>query len=367
VAGNRPERSTQIADRERADAEVAEIGLELWGDQPPGDGKFRQVGRGRILGHRSLNAALIELGVPPEFTAEPRTISSKLRHQHRKGPEADIFFLSALGTEPLAFTGTFGSTAGRPEIWNPLNGSRHAASDFKVEAGATRIPMRLEAGESLFVVFPKSGDPAPSASGGNFPVPRFLRQFEIPWSVRFAAAREDGSDAVVTLGKLLDWRHSTDPDIRYFSGTATYSGLLQLSRSEVGNTCWLDLGTVEVIAKIRLNGRDLGVVWTAPWRVALSGAQEGDNLLEIEVSNLWINRLVGDETLPRDFETGRPQTGLQRREPIGAAISAWPDWFTKNQARTSGRRTLTSWLHFEAHSPLTPSGLLGPLGLLTTP
>jgi hypothetical protein len=101
--------------------------------------------------------------------------------------------------------------------------------------------------------------------------------------------------------------------------------------------------------------------------VPLSNAKEGDNLLEIEVTNLWINRLVGDEKLPRDFEVGRPQTGLQRKEPVGAAIAAWPDWFTKHQVRSSGRRTLTSWLHFDSDSPLAPSGLLGPLGLLSSP
>ena len=367
VVGNRPERSMQIADREQADAEVAEIGLELWGDHPPADGAVRQVGLGRIMGHRSLNSALIELGVPLEFTTEPRSVSGKLRYQHRQGPEADIFFLAAVGDEPLEFSGIFGSTAGRPEIWNPLRGTRHAVLDFKVKAGATTLPIRLEAGEALFVVFPKHGTPALPAAGGNFVVPRFLRPVDIPWNVRFATARADGSDAVTTFAKPKDWRTSTDSDIRHFSGTATYSGRLHLSRSEAEKTCWLDLGKVEVIAKVRLNGKDLGVVWTAPWRVPLSNAKEGDNLLEIEVTNLWINRLVGDEKLPRHFAVGRPQTGLQRKEPVGAAIAAWPDWFTKHQVRPSGRRTLTSWLHFDSDSPLAPSGLLGPLGLLSSP
>jgi hypothetical protein len=367
VVGTRPERSLQVSQRENADAEVAEIGRELWGDAPLADGTVRQLGRGRVMGHRSLNAALVELGVPPEFSTEPRSVSGKLRHQHRLGPEAEIFYLAAFGDEPLEFTGVFGTAAGRPELWNLMRGTRRALPDFKVEGGVTSIPIRMEAGDSLCVVFPKEGAPAPAAAGPNFTQQEVLRPIESRWNVCFKGARADGSDAVATFGSLEDWRTSEDPDVRYFSGTATYSGRLDLSRAEAARNCWLDLGTVEVIARVSLNGRDLGVVWSAPWRVELSGAKEGENRLEIEVTNLWINRLVGDEKLPRDFEAGRPQFGLQRKEPIGAPIAAWPEWFTRRQPRASGRRTLTSWLHFDGESALAPSGLLGPLVLRAEP
>ena len=116
---------------------------------------------------------------------------------------------------------------------------------------------------------------------------------------------------------------------------------------------WLDLGQVEVIARARLNGRDLGVLWHPPFRVEITDAlQAGANTLEVEVTNLWINRLIGDEQQPDDCEWD------------GKALARWPDWLQSGQPRPSAKRVaFTTWKHWTAADPLQPSGLLGPVVL----
>jgi hypothetical protein len=118
---------------------------------------------------------------------------------------------------------------------------------------------------------------------------------------------------------------------------------------------WLDIGKVFNMARVRLNDRDLGVVWCASWRVEVTDAIRKDgNLLEIEVVNLWPNRLIGDEFQPPDADYGKDGNLLR-----------WPDWLLKNERRPSAERyTFSTWRHFTKESALLPSGLLGPVRIL---
>jgi hypothetical protein len=112
---------------------------------------------------------------------------------------------------------------------------------------------------------------------------------------------------------------------------------------------YLDLGEVHALARVRLNDKDLGIVWTAPWRVEISGSvQQKGNLLEIEVANLWPNRLIGDARFPDD----------------GVKNGHWPDWLLKGEPRGSGRYTFTTHQYYKADSPLLKSGLIGPVSLI---
>ncbi len=126
---------------------------------------------------------------------------------------------------------------------------------------------------------------------------------------------------------------------------------------------YLDLGAVKHIAEVTLNGENLGVVWTAPWRIEITkSARPGKNLLEIAVSNVWANRLIGDEQQPPDvvWEQGDPEL------KGGSFLREFPEWFRKEEKRPSARRyTFTTWNYFTADSALEPSGLLGPVKLLS--
>ena len=149
------------------------------------------------------------------------------------------------------------------------------------------------------------------------------------------------------------------PGVTYFSGTATYKKTFSAPADAVGvgRRAWLDLGRVAVIAEVKLNGKDLGILWKPPFRVEVTDAlKPGENTLEIKVVNLWPNRLIGDEQLPPDSE--RKSTGRLVR---------WPQWLLDGQPSPTGRHAFTTWNLWRKNEPPLESGLLGPVRLLHTP
>ena len=164
--------------------------------------------------------------------------------------------------------------------------------------------------------------------------------------------------------QLTDWTENTTPGIKYYSGTAVYSRRFSVPAGAVHRELCLDLGKVNHLARVKVNGADLGVVWTAPWQVAIPAGllKEGENELEIEVTNVWANRLIGDEQEPTDCEWEPGSMGH------GEFLKRFPDWFVKCEPRPSkGRYCFTTWNYFKKDSPLVPSGLLGPVRLMAQP
>jgi hypothetical protein len=185
-----------------------------------------------------------------------------------------------------------------------------------------------------------------------------------PWTVQFDPAW--GGPARVEFAQLDDWTKRPEPGIRYYSGTATYRSTFACAESAAHRTCFLDLGKVNHIARVRINGRDLGVVWTAPWVVTVPAGllEAGQNTVEIEVSNVWANRLIGDEQEPEDCEW-LPGHVFGPNLYGGRYLKRFPDWFVKKEPRPSkGRYCFTTWNYFSKDSKLVPSGLLGPVRLL---
>ena len=177
-----------------------------------------------------------------------------------------------------------------------------------------------------------------------------------PWQVHFASGW--GAPSVVTLDRLLSWSEHSDPGVKYFSGTATYRKTLTVPSEMLaeGNRLYLDLGDVQVIARVTLNDHELSTLWKPPFRVDITDiAKPGDNTLEVQVVNLWPNRMIGDEQLPEDSD----------RNPNGT-LKAWPQWLIEGQPSPTGRHTFTSWRLWKKQDALLPSGLLGPVTLQVT-
>jgi hypothetical protein len=173
-----------------------------------------------------------------------------------------------------------------------------------------------------------------------------VQEISGPWSVTFNP--KWGGPGTVTFNQLVDWTTRPEEGIRYYSGTAVYSRNIDIEKSGSGKQ-FLNIGEVNCIARVRLNGKDLGVVWCAPWQVDITDAlKDGPNSLEIDVANLWVNRLVGDEKLPDD----------------GIRDGKFPDWLLKGEPRPSGRYTFCAHRFYNADSPLSASGLVGPVTLL---
>ncbi len=173
-----------------------------------------------------------------------------------------------------------------------------------------------------------------------------------PWALNFPPDR--GAPATVTLDKLISWTDHAESGVKYFSGTATYVKEVEIPAEMTGGgrQLSLDLGQVKNIAEVSVNGKPLGILWKPPFRADITGAvKPGKNKLEIKVTNLWPNRLIGDEQFPDDcvFETG-------------GAIKEWPAWLTNGLPRPEPRRvTFTTWKHWKKDDKLLPSGLLGPV------
>jgi hypothetical protein len=251
-----------------------------------------------------------------------------LRYAHRQAEELDLYFVANPSDERVSTNARFRVTGRQPELWDPLTGGRRDLADFAMKGAVTEVPLQFEPRQSFFVVFHRSA-PAPSKSATNFASTHLLGELPGPWEVAFDP--KWGGPERVLFAALEDWTKRPEDGIRHYSGIATYRTKFDRQAFAVasGTRVLLDLGTVKNLARVRLNGQDLGVVWCAPWRVDVTRAlRDKDNHLEIAVANLWPNRLIRDSGLP-----------------------------------VEQRLTWTTWNPFKPDSALLPSGLLGPVTL----
>jgi len=186
----------------------------------------------------------------------------------------------------------------------------------------------------------------------NVPALPAAQEITGPWQVRFAP--EAGGPGDVSFAKLEDWSQHSEKGIKYYSGTAVYQKTV-VAPPLTAHTKWmLDLGKVEVMAEVKLNGKDLGILWKPPYQVDVTSAlQPGENQLELKVVNLWINRLIGDENLPEDSK--RNTKGM---------LESWPEWVQQEKPSPTGRISFATHRLWKKNDPLSPSGLIGPVRLI---
>ena len=190
-------------------------------------------------------------------------------------------------------------------------------------------------------------------------VPRPEKPIEIegPWDLYFP----EGSKAPeqVKLERLISWTEHADPGVKYFSGTATYRRRFNAPATADQRRLYLDLGAVHVIAEVKLNGKELGILWKPPFQVEITDAvHSGENELEVRVVNLWPNRLIGDDLLAPDCKW---KAGFMDSE----VISEWPSWLANNQPSPTGRVTFAAWRLWTKNDSLLVSGLLGPVRIVS--
>lgn len=180
-------------------------------------------------------------------------------------------------------------------------------------------------------------------------------EFVGPWELSFPAG--GGAPEHVTLDKLISWSKHSEPGVNFYSGSATYRKDFTVAADSIGKShrLYLDLGNVQVLAAVKLNGKDLGTLWKAPYRVDVSDAvKPGTNILEVRVVNQWPNRMIGDEQLPDDSDRNADGT-----------LKTWPQWLQEGKPSPTGRYTFTSWRLWKKNDPLLESGLLGPVRIET--
>lgn len=356
VVGHPPVKSPGLTNYPECDEIVRTTAEKMWGSRTiPGNVEKRAYGKGAIYWGGQLSENMEELYPNYEATAEilkslgvteDFQSDEAVRYHHKRLVNADIYFVSNKTGQPVKSYCTFRVGGAVAELWDPLTGETRALPEFIESNGKTTIPMQFDAYQSYFVVFDRtSGETQPKDKiGKNFATTETIQQLSGPWTVSFDP-RWGGPEAII-FNKLDDWSERQEEGIKYYSGIATCQQKFESAKLQNGDRYFLNLGEVKNIARVRLNGKDLGVVWTAPWRIDISGiVKEGENNLEIEVANLWVNRLIGDEKLPDD----------------GIKNGSWPDWILEGKPRTSGRLTFSSYRFYKADSPLSKSGLLGPV------
>jgi hypothetical protein len=290
----------------------------------------------------AIESLLARNGAPPDFSAD-----RPLRFAHKRTPDGDLYFVSNPQRRVLNSTCVFRVSGRKPELWHPETGAIRDLPDFAAASGRTTIPLRFDPEESYFIVFRTPGRPRSGAK--NFPTLREIDDVPGPWEATFDPAL-GGPAAPVRFDKLEDWTRRPEAGIRHYSGAVTYRATF---RRPALRHVVLDLGAVHEFAQVILNGKDLGVLWKRPFRIDVTDAlRDGDNRLEVRVTNLWPNRMIGDEALPEDAEWNKGR------------LVRWPDWVLQGKSSPTGRYTFTHIRPYTKATPLLPSGLLGPVRLL---
>ncbi len=298
---------------------------------------------------------LAKMRVPPDFSYEPRRSPGSIRYIHRTLPEAEVYFIANQEAEAVDINCSFRVKERLPEIWLPETGEIKRPRNYREIGDRILLSLHLEPYGSIFVVFPKQRARVEWQALKIYEKPKVEKEILIGggWEVRFPKGW--GAPEQITLPKLISWSEHPEEGVRYFSGTALYLKDFEfpVGLYGKGKRYILDLGRVEVIAEVMLNGKYLGTLWKPPYRINVTEAiKPGKNRLLIRVTNLWVNRMIGDERLPEDSE----------RNPDGS-LRSWPQWLLKSEPNPTGRFTFTTWRLWRKDEPLQPSGLLGPVHL----
>ena len=320
VAGPKP-----IDDPSLADDQVE---FKMLNDQLFGDGTgVHQLGKGTVYAGQKLSDVFAAMHVDPDFDYSKPESDARLLFVHRKLADGDIYFVDNRKDRDESVDATFRVTGKVPELWHADSGTTEPVS-YKIADGRTTIPLKLEAWGSVFVVFRDATTETTHAIPAK--TETVASTLAGPWKVSFQADR--GAPADVTLKKLASWSESTDAGVKYFSGVGTYTKSINVKADwlKKGGEVWIDLGDVKNLAEVSVNGKSLGVVWHAPYRVnATEALKAGANDVSIKVTNAWVNRLIGDE------------------QP------------------NATKYTFADVKPYKATSPLLASGLIGPVRIVT--
>ncbi len=325
VSGPKPGIPPGLSGYPSSDGEARAIANEVWG---PADGKSlieHAYGKGKVYWGKPLEDVLSAEKTAADFRYTRPAFDTKIVWIHRRTGDAEIYFVSNQNNRAEDVLTSFRVEGKEAELWHPDTGATEPA-EYKTDGGQTTVPLHFDPAGSVFVVFHK----ASSSPSRTFPYTRktHLATVKGPWQLSFP--QNWGAPPQVTLDSLTSWTTSSDPGVKYFSGTATYAKDIEASPDWLssGEKVVLDLGAVKEIAEVSVNGKPVGgILWKPPFQADITSAlKSGTNHVEIKVTNLWPNRMIGDQ-----------QPGVQKTY------------------------TFTDSKFYKANSPLMDSGLLGPV------
>jgi hypothetical protein len=338
ILGPKPLMAVSLEDGQTGVAEFRKLADGLWGTdaQATPTRGTHNVGKGRVAWGIKTAEFLTSNGVAPdvELITDGKPAPETDWIHHRIG-DAEVYFLSELAGKARSIEAAFRVEGRLPELWDAVDGSIREASTYSCAGGVTRLPLELGPYDSLFVVFRKITPATERRTAPNSPTWQEAQVIGGPWDVTFDP-KWGGPAKPVRFEDLTDWSKHEDPAIRCYSGKAIYRTRFTLGADLANKPLALELGEVKDVgmARVKLNGTDLGIVWRPPFRVNLGKSlQPGANTLEVMVVNSWRNRLIGDAALPEDQRLTKTNIRV-----IASGPERWP---------------------------LEPSGLLGPVTLVS--
>lgn len=400
VYGPKPLTSTGLKDGTEMDEKIGVLANLLWKGIDSTHVKENSYGKGRVIWGCSLKEALEKVNLRPYVTLNGN-IESVYWH-HRSAANTEIYYFANTQDSDKMLDLTFSIKDKLPEVWNPETGETTPASLWNLSKDGTHMKLKLNANQSLFVVFQKTSgkesfvkeirsslpdstyEIEKNVSGEWMVKSRRPGKFDLvtskgtkravvdavptdititgKWKVSFSPALGKPFDAI--FNKLQSWTLSNNDDIRYFSGTAVYSNTFNISDDISDVSVILNLGTVKELASVTINGQFVTVLWHAPFKVDISKyIRKGVNSVSIAVTNTWANRILGDNRYPDDCEWEK-ELQIDTKNSAGSSLAYFPEWLMKGQKRPSSKRvTFSTWNYFTKEYPLIESGLLSEIKL----
>jgi hypothetical protein len=361
VMAPKPLRSPSLSKQPLADAYITRMAEEIWGHCDGVQAKEHSYGKGKVVWGKTLAQILDDENIEPAVISsffsgvhqpDSGTQTTQWKWIQRRLPTGDLFFVMNPTGEAAEIDCSFRTDGTSPQWFDAVTGKAWMLPEFEKADGRVNLKLEFAPRQSGFVFF--SNQPKP-ASGKNNPKLETVLTIDGAWNVGFdpnwgpfdsAQGRRPGE---FVFEKLEDWSKSVNEAIKYYSGRATYKKTFTMPDVAKGETYFLDLGKVKNMANVTLNGKKLGTVWCAPWHIQIQ-PEKGRNVLEIEVVNLWVNRLIGD--IKFDGSVERHSNGLAKRLPA---------WLDGSVLRPENRYTFSLYNPWKPDSPLQPSGLLGPV------
>ena len=296
ILGSRFSKSPSLQNYPACDEKIQKLSAGLWGEHEEGL-LTRRVGKGYVLDRMGLQDALDFLEVEKDVqlgAGEP------VLWTHRTLPGMEIYFLSNQSKGKIRFFPSFRISGLKPQLWNAVTGEIRVLPVYEDNGERTEVPMEMTGYGSLFVVFTnQQNEKTRSALKENFPEFQTLKTLDKDWIVDFSN-KDMGPEGTITLDNLADWTTFKDDQVKYYSGSAVYATTFSMDEIPEGDL-FINLGDVGVMAEVRINGQEIGGTWMSPFRLNTGDfLKAGENQLEVEVVNVWRNRLIGDKMLPKE-------------------------------------------------------------------
>jgi len=318
VYGPKPLQSPGLKGFPGCDDTVRNLANRLWGDIDGKNIMQHSYGKGQLFFGQGLTGLFPIINLTPDAEMPADFVFT-----HRKEADTDIYFIANQKNEPRKAEISFRVANKQPELWDPLTGEKRILNQYAVKNGRTIIPLEFPQAGSYFIVF-RNKTQTSDTTKKNFAAYTETQTISGKWNVTFASSVNPPFNK--TFDQLADWTSRSEKEIKYFCGTATYTIDFNFG-GKLQGTWYINLGKVESLAKIRLNGKVVNTLWCYPYRVDVSDyLVKGENKLEIDIINQWWNQLIGDE-----------QPGAVRKTNVSAR------------------------LFWKADDVLVPSGLIGPV------